>query len=212
MPRYLKYCPPMAFADRGAPPPRAVFFDLDQTLIQHSEAMTTIAERELRRITAGSAVRTAEFNAALFSAATKHWQNVGEATQPGDCVLRRILSAALLAAELNPALAPELLEAILRATAESSTPTRDAHECLFELRNLGVSIGIITNGFTCCKATRRALTSFSMPSTRSQPARRPAHKPKGKIFELALRRLNVPASQAWYVGDRMSAGPMRRAW
>jgi HAD superfamily hydrolase (TIGR01662 family) len=184
------------------PLPRAVFFDLDQTLIQHNEAIPSIAERELRRIAPNSASRAAEFNAALFAAATERWQKVGEATQPADGALRRILSTALLAAELDPALAPELLDAILRATAEATTPTIDAHECLLELKKLGISIGIITNGYTLLQRHKARVHKFldAVDSfTTSEQAG--AHKPDKKIFELALQRLNVPASEAWYVGD-----------
>ena len=106
--------------------PTAVFFDLDETLIQHSQEISVLAAGALRKIDPERAHATLDFNVALKGAAESLWPHIHEYTGRGEQVLGGVLSNALAAIGSEPspsrrALGPTLCrDAIVRSRSASA--------------------------------------------------------------------------------------------
>jgi putative hydrolase of the HAD superfamily len=182
--------------------PTAVFFDLDETLIQHSQDISVLAADALRKIDPGHAHATLNFNVALKGAAESLWPRIHEYTGRGEQVLGRVLSNALAAIGSEPSLGPKMLKIITSDVAASTQLTPHAHETLQELKSMGIAVGIITNGFTFLQMHKvrahglMTLVDFVITSEDAG-----THKPDRRIFDMALQKAGVHAATSWYVGD-----------
>ena len=88
-----------------------------------------------------------------------------------------------------------------------------AQRTLSELRERGIVTGLITNGIEQVQLGKvRKLNLQDQVDYVTVSAQARAHKPYAPVFELALKRANVKASQAIQVGDHATndvAGAIR---
>jgi putative hydrolase of the HAD superfamily len=185
--------------------PPAVFFDLDETLIEHR-----IDGAELiRRIYAAhrealDGVSEAEFRTMLRQNAAALWGTMFEPAEPGIDPLERSFRRTLEALGRDVVAAHSMRDSFVDIVLAETHPSAGAKEVLARLRADGVATGIITNGYIAFQERKIAhhgftgLTDFVLVSEAAG-----AHKPDPRIFQLALKRANVAPEDAWHVGDHL---------
>jgi FMN phosphatase YigB (HAD superfamily) len=185
-------------------PPRAVLFDLDQTLIQHTVSLSKATRQVLLSRAPKHETLIPEFESSFLSAAGELWDRIAELNDNGESLLRDMLERVLLRTGFSTILAEDLLQDLVDVIVRSSTLTTNALVALDALAFAGIRSGIITNGFTFLqlrKAVAHGLIERVEIFVTSEQAG--AHKPDRKIFDLALRQLGIRPAEAWYVGDNL---------
>lgn len=94
----------------------------------------------------------------------------------------------------------ELAEFWRSSFAVHAQPMRGAHEILARLRSLGIKTGIVTNGTIRLQQAKIDALGFRVDAvviSEQVGVKKPAPEP----FLECLRRLEVRASEAWFVGD-----------
>jgi putative hydrolase of the HAD superfamily len=185
--------------------PRAVLFDLDQTLIQHTVSLSKATRQVLLSRAPKHEALIPEFESSFLSAAGELWDRIAELNDNGEPLLRDMLDRVLLRTGFSTILAAEdLLQDLVNVIVRSSTLTTNALVALDALAFAGIRSGIITNGFTFLQLRKAAahglLERVEILVTSEQAG---AHKPDRKIFDLALRQLGIQPAEAWYVGDNL---------
>lgn len=199
--------------------PKAIFFDLDETLIENRIPMRELFARMYHDFDEQLGVDNQRpFFNALKSNATGLWESMFETqTSPEQqfitCFEQSILATEALSAEQSKALAKEMFDHFLDLSAHNVVLHDGALETLAELTDRGVITGIITNGIEQLqlgKIHQLELQHRVDHVTVSAQAR--AHKPHQPVFDLALSRAKVNADQAWQIGDHATndvAGAIR---
>ncbi len=179
----------------------ALFFDIDDTLC----ATTAFAQRARRNavhamVNAGLAAdpdevyRELEDVIAEFSSNYEHHY---------DKLLLRLPRAALEG--LNPALVVAAGVAAYHDTKfRELAPFPGALELLRDLKQAGLSVGIITHGLTVKQAeklVRLGLVPHLDPRAIFISDQIGISKPNPKLYQRALERVGVAAARAMYVGD-----------
>ncbi len=184
---------------------RAVFFDLDETLIAH-----TIDGPDLfRRIYAAHAdifagVELAQFGKVLRETATELWGAMFVPVAPGEDPLVRSFGRTLKGLGLDPAAGQRLRDSFVEIVLASTTPNPGAKEALARLRKEGVTTGIITNGYNSFQNLKidhhgfAGTTDFVLVSEAAG-----AHKPDPRIFRVALERAEAAPHEALHIGDHL---------
>ena len=100
------------------------------------------------------------------------------------------------------------IEEIFWNAAAPCTPTPGMPELLQALRKCGIQTGVISNmSFAGASLQRRLEKLF--PEHRFAAVLSSAdygfRKPNSRLFELALRKCNCPAADAWFIGDNLCA-------
>lgn len=108
----------------------------------------------------------------------------------------------LLVQELGLHHSPEVLLDDFSTHFDEAQAMPHAHAVLGELRRRGLKIGIVTNGWPeaqtrCLQACRLLPLVDDVVISKSVSL----SKPDPRIYQLALERLEVAASEAWFVGD-----------
>lgn len=183
----------------------AVFFDMDETLIEHTRTMYDIGHGvfEVGR-EALAEVEEGEFMKVFWAKAGEVWEMMTDGVLGGDVVLPQMFVNTLRAFEADEAFAEpmrmkfeELMVEVTRLR-DASVPVLDT------LRGAGIATGIITNGFTLLQERKidyhglREHVDFVLVSEAVG-----SHKPDRVIFEEALSRAGVEASQTLFVGDNL---------
>jgi putative hydrolase of the HAD superfamily len=190
-------------------PPRAVFFDLDDTLLDTSAGVQASWEIACGEFAAAlgsdwQAIRDAILHDMLAfwrdEAAVEHWR-----TRLADA-REHVMAITFEARGWNPALVKPLSD---RYAAE-----REIHLALFEdsletlelLRSRGFKLGLLTNGpaeMQRGKVRRFDLAHhFDVVVIEGEFGK---GKPHRAVFEHALATVGVPAGEAWHVGDNLYA-------
>jgi len=185
------------------PVPKAIFFDLDQTLIWHATPITELFQAVSRQhLTDSSGTGWDRFHGHLTQQAGRLWADIAVHQGRGEAEFRSMFRNSLLHVGDDPARAELMVDAFLAAVTESTGPTAGAHAVLDELAAAGIPTGIITNGF-CFLQQRKAeahglaeRVSFVVTSEDAG-----AHKPDPRIFRMALERIGLDARDCWHVGD-----------
>jgi HAD superfamily hydrolase (TIGR01509 family) len=184
---------------------RAVFFDLDETLIEH-----TIGGPELvRRIHATHAeaiggAPMAEFGAVLREKDGELWGTMFAPVDPGTDPLVRSFRRTLEALGRDPSAAQAMRDTFVNIVLAETRPSPGAKETLAHLRSTGVRTGIITNGYIAFQQMKidhhgfNGLTDFILVSEAAG-----AHKPDPRIFRTALEKAKIGAAEAFHVGDHL---------
>jgi FMN phosphatase YigB (HAD superfamily) len=184
---------------------RAVFFDLDETLIEH-----TLGPVELvRKIHAAHAramegVSEETFRVVLREKAAAIWGTMFEPTEPGVEPLVGAFRRTLETLGGDTGQARAMRDTFVELVLAGTRPHAGAKEALAELRARGVTTGIITNGYSYFQELKIAhhgfvgLTDFVLVSEAAG-----AHKPDSRIFQLALEHAGAAAPEAWHVGDHL---------
>jgi putative hydrolase of the HAD superfamily len=190
-------------------PPRAVFFDLDDTLLDTSAGVQVSWEIACGEFAAtlGSdwqAIRDAILHDMMAfwrdEAAVEHWRTRLAAAR------EHVMATTFEANNWDPALVKPLSD---RYGAERETHLalfEDSLETLESLRARGFKLGLLTNGpaeMQRGKVRRFDLAHhFEVVVIEGEFGK---GKPHRAVFEHALATVGVPATEAWHVGDNLYA-------
>lgn len=190
--------------------PRAILFDLDDTLIrayaQPEEAWTRLLNVFAAHLDAHDPAAIERVRAAVMEEARAFWSDSAAAAKwrldiPG---ARRLSVRRGLArlGRADDALADRIADSFTELRRQEYRLYPDAHATVDALRDAGVRLALVTNG---AAATQRAKIE------RFELAHRFHHiqiegefgqgKPELAVYRHALERLGVDASDAWMVGD-----------
>lgn len=175
---------------------RAVLFDLDGTLFDRHTAVTRLALDQAHAL--GPLLGTtapAHFAERLVALDAR-----GYVKKP--LAYRQLIEELGLDAR-HPRLQPEpLSEDFFRRYADHSVAFEGAHETLTALRQRGLRIGVVTNGRVAVQhAKLEALGLLPMVDAVLISEAEGLRKPDAALFQRALDRLDVTATETLHVGD-----------
>jgi putative hydrolase of the HAD superfamily len=201
---------------------RAIFFDLDDTLVDDTISTEECAEAVAREVAGGRGLAPADLAKAYLDAAIAFWESLEPGASPsrGDGIRRTMWRAALRSLHVDDdALAAALAERYDAVRAERVEYYPDAVPVLTRLHGR-YRLAIITNGFAETHKARIAplqlgrffdhvLMAGDLDMVKPDPA----------IFRYAMGLLDVLPSESVMVGDRFNrdvigaqAAGMRSIW
>ena len=197
--------------------PRAIFFDLDDTLLDTSGGVqaawrSTCAafapELGIEPDRLESAIREQLISFWKDEAAVEHWR-----TRLHDA-RRHNVALALQRLQLDPAAAPHLADRYWDEQAARMRLFDDSLETLSRLREAGFRLGLLTNG--PAEMQRWKLSRFPIAEHFDVIVIEGEFghgKPHPRVFEHALEQVGARPAEAWHVGDNLYAdiGGARRA-
>ena len=187
---------------------KAIFFDLDETLIQNKLSVTDIFSRMYTDFEDELGPNSQKpFFKELSESAKTTWAEMFVVDTPPERQLMQCFENSIKATDTVPAarqfsLAQDMFDHFLTLSSNNVIIQDKAEYVLSDLRSLGFKIGIITNGIEQIqlgKITKLGLQHMVDEVVVSAQAR--AHKPQAPVFELALSRINVTAGESMMVGD-----------
>lgn len=191
---------------------RAVFFDLDQTLILQRHNFEEICLQTADDFAEALApVTPKDFVRVFFPHAVTQWNLMMDRAKDGAQCRRDSFRDALAALGLDPALAEPMAARGDHHWIAANTLDPQAKPLLDSLASLGLIRGILTNGYRDIqqgKIARHDLLAHVNFAIASEEAR--AHKPAPGIFLQACAQANVAPEESLYVGDLLLndvAGP-----
>ncbi len=183
--------------------PTVIFFDLDETLINNAsgvEAMITgLYDSHLSALGPENQSR---FIQALTQQAGTMWQRMFEPGMSGRSVMVESFRQAIRSVGGDTDVAADMFELFIEKATTGARPCDNAIEVLQAVKDLGITTGIITNGFRELQTAKIRYHGFHELIDQvviSEQAG--AHKPDQKIFEYALALVNEEAVNAWHIGD-----------
>lgn len=172
--------------------PRAVLFDLDGTLFDRDASFLELVH-----------VQYQAFEAVLKQVPSEAFvRRVVELDEHGYADKAVVYRKIVREFGLPPDLGDHLTAHFQETYASFSRCFPEAPSVLADLRAHGIKLGIITNGSTRMQEDKiRHLGIMDLVDAILISEREGLRKPDRRIFERALARLNVDATEAWYVGD-----------
>jgi len=203
--------------------PRAILFDLDDTLLiafgpSQSQWQRTIAAFADRL----GAVEATAVAAAIATASTDLWADPGRHKfwrhRIGEARRKIVADAfAVLAASGHPvptqAVGDAMADAYNALHDEELAMFPDAHETLDKLKELGVKLALITNG--AAAPQRAKVVRFALEHRFDHIQIEGEHgfgKPEERAYTHAMEMLGVRPHETWMVGDNLEwevVGPQR---
>lgn len=194
--------------------PRAILFDLDDTLIDHSGTYESCWRTAAERAAAIFPDLTPEQFLETKDQTRAYWNsNHREHRLDLRMGRRRVVEGTLEALGLDTAHAAEIADLFHECREGGYELLPGAVETLEILRDAGIKLGLVTNGESLLQ--RSKLERFEL-------ARHFDHiqiegefglgKPEEGAYRAALKALDVPADAAWMVGDNLEwevAAPQR---
>lgn len=190
-------------------PPRAVFFDMDDTLLDGHTAMTaswSIVCAEAATAMGGNAERLRE---AIRRESIEFWKDEsisGHWRVKLDEARAQVLERALESEGLDSAQAHRLSLQYADLHRQHSALFDDAIETLETLRDRGLKLGLLTNGAhdpQWEKIKRFDLARhFDVIVVEGEFGR---GKPEPDVFHHALASVGASAHEAWHIGDNLYA-------
>jgi HAD superfamily hydrolase (TIGR01509 family) len=199
--------------------PKAIFFDLDETLIENVIPIGKLFGEMYYQFEGKLGAENKDvFFTTLRTNASTLWATMFETSvSPEQRFLECFAQSVRATGTVNESQSLELATAMVDRFRSLSVNNVRLHEgaqqTLYTLREMGFITGIITNGMEggqLAKIHKLGLESQVDHLVVSAQAR--AHKPDAKVFQLALDRAGVSPSQAWQVGDHATndvAGAIR---
>jgi putative hydrolase of the HAD superfamily len=188
------------------PPLAAVLFDLDDTLHDDTATYRRAAERVAQDVAAERGVDAAALLAAYVAQAESFWKNLSaeHLATPLVGVRAAMWRAALGTAGLDDAaLAERCGAAYNRYRKEHLQIWPGALELLVALRERGLKLALVTNGFAETHREKIVLLQLEDAFDEVFIADEVGMlKPDPRLFALACERLGVPPAAAAMVGDR----------
>jgi len=183
----------------------AVFFDLDETLIEHQrtgpELIKAIYEAHADAL---DGVDPAVFGKTVWRKATDMWHMMFDGILPGEVARVYTFKNTLRALELDTSIAEEMGHTFESIMLESTRPSPGAASVLDALRAAGVCTGIITNGYTSMQRRKIEHHGFTDRVDHIFVSEAiGAHKPDVRIFDHALSETGARADEAIHVGDHI---------
>lgn len=195
--------------------PRAILFDLDDTLIDHSGTIDSCWEAAVvRAVKIFPGLRPDEFLAAKDRVKETWWAaNHREGRLDLRMGRRRVVELALTDLGLDASHAVDIADIYHECREGSYELLPGAVETLEALREAGIKLGLVTNGEALLQ--RSKLERFEL-------ARHFDHiqiegefglgKPEEEAYRAALKALDVRPEEAWMIGDNLEwevAAPQR---
>ena len=189
--------------------PKAILFDLDDTIISFSGSSETCWHEVCERYAARVPGLTPErFLEAILEYAQWYWGDAARHKR-GRLDLRQarreVVAGAFLSLKINnPALANEIADAFSNLREASISLFPGAVETLASLRSRGVKLGLITNGDS--EGQRLKINTFELAAYFDCiliEGENGFGKPEPEVYELALKRLGIGPEEAWMVGDNL---------
>ena len=189
--------------------PRAIFFDMDDTLLDTSGGVMESWEIACRDAAPALGVEWEQLRTAILrematfwhdEAAVEHWR-----TRLADA-REHVISQCLASEGLDCAHARRISDLCGSAREERLVLFEDALETIVWLRTSGYRLGLITNGPAAmqrAKVERFGLAPlFDVVVIEGEFGH---GKPSPRVFEHALRMTGSAAHEAWHVGDNLYA-------
>jgi putative hydrolase of the HAD superfamily len=197
--------------------PKAIFFDLDDTLLNHTGNLESSWEPVLARAAEMiPGLEPAELREAIRVFAEDYWSDA-DRHREGRLNLRaarqRVVSGALEAMGHDPALGAELgnLYHDLRESGYDLLP--GAIETLEAFRDAGVRLALITNGEALLQRSKLERFDLARHFDHIQIEEEFGHgKPDERAYRHALDTLDLEPRDVWMVGDNLEweiAAPQR---
>jgi putative hydrolase of the HAD superfamily len=182
-----------------------VFFDLDETLIQHTLTGPELLSRvcDSHPAIVDGVDRTA-FGKAVWKRGNEHWDSMFEPGAGGKNALAATFGAALGDVGCDPGGGEALRDTFVQLVLETTRPSDGVYEALEQLAESGVRLGMVTNGYAYLQERKIAHHGFAdrfNPIIVSETAG--AHKPDPRVFEYALSQADSTAERSWFVGDNL---------
>jgi putative hydrolase of the HAD superfamily len=187
--------------------PRAVLFDLDDTIISNSrvtpaiwvEVCDKLAPQELASDLVTAVQESSQW---FWSESTRHRRG---RLNPQTASLEIVQTAFdRLGADAPPSLVGEIAETYRARREEAASLFPGAVETLGRLRNAGVRLALITNG--SAKGQRRKVERFELAGYFDCiviEGEFGVGKPDERVYLHALAQLSARPSEAWMVGDNL---------
>ena len=193
--------------------PRAILFDLDDTIIRAYARPDEAWERLLRRFEealgiAGDPAGLQQIKQTMLANGRSFWSDRARAAvwrlDIGGA--RRHVARQTLAAlgRADDALADRIAEAFTAMRREEYRLYPDSHATLDRLRQAGVALALITNGHA--ETQRAKVIRFELEKRFDHiqiEGEFGRGKPEVEVYHHALERLGVDARDTWMVGDNL---------
>ena len=190
---------------------RAIFFDLDGTLVDGSVTWRRSVSETIRAVTERNVgVDLGELESAYYAVAAQVWDTVKDGSPPSwgsmeaESVVRQVWGRALgCLGVVDEEIVRQAAEAYYAALRNMGAPAYgDVVECLQHLR-AGYALGVITNGPATTQLPKIELAGLAPYFNSVTTTDIGSGKPHGRIFEHALASVVVEAAHAVYVGDSL---------
>jgi putative hydrolase of the HAD superfamily len=173
--------------------PRAILFDLDDTLNDRQATLKVFVEHFLQEF-------SVKLEPISFDDLLLEYQRVDAGGYRSRDQVHQMLAESL--PWLEPVSAESLLAFWYDLFPKLSIPMPHARETLIVLQARGIKLGLVTNGKSKVqneKLETLRLKDFFDPILVSEHVG--VKKPDPRIFEIALEQLQLEASDVWMVGD-----------
>ncbi len=187
---------------------KAIFFDLDETLIENQLSVTDVFGRVYSDFAheLGPNQRKTFFGELRESAqnvwATMFERDMGPESQLVECFERSIAATNNVKPEQHLSLAQDMFEHFLYLSSNNVRFQDNALGVLNELEDRGFITGVITNGIEQVQLGKiRQLGIDTLVHHINISAQARAHKPLHPVFDQATNKAGVAASDAWMIGD-----------
>ena len=184
-------------------PYRAVLFDMDETLIEHSKSFEEIAHETYEAFADRlKPISEKKYWGTFWPKAVDLWFMMFDGVIDGDTARRYAYINTLRTLGADETLAEPMMHHGETVLVECANLIEDAHRVLQALRQAGIITGVVTNGYATTQRRKVAYheleekVDFVLVSEEVG-----AHKPDARIFREALRRAETAASDTLFVGD-----------
>lgn len=205
-------------------PPKVVFFDLDETLVQNvipiQQLFAQIYFQFKEELISDKTITDPQdiFFATLRSHTSVVWNTMFDGQGSPEqkliyCFSQSILSIKPMPENAADRLGKNMFNRFVSLSANNVRLQDDALATLAALKNAGFTTGVITNGIEQLQMAK--IKQLNLPNAVDHiivSAHAGAHKPDKKVFLHALDKASVDAHQAWQVGDHAAndvAGAIR---
>lgn len=191
--------------------PKAILFDLDDTLVVHNQASDEACEIACRRFSEKHkpAFTADMLNQSMIEMREWFWSTperhlVGRANMKK--ARREIATLALnQLGYFNENHIFEMADEYTQVHAEQIRLLPNSIPTLDKLKSMGVRMALITNGES--EIQRQKIDRFALAPYFEfilVEGEIGFGKPDKRVFELALEKLNLPAQDVWMIGDKLS--------
>jgi putative hydrolase of the HAD superfamily len=190
--------------------PRAIFFDMDDTLLDGVAAMTVSWEAVCQEYAPRIGCEDAEaLRLAIRKSGAEFWKDeaaVGHWRLDLDEARAIVVTNALAAGGWDCSLAREMALEYSRRHWAHLQPFEDAHETLHDLRAAGYKLAMITNGNGVPQRAKIDRHDFARHMDAIViEGEFGKGKPEREVFEHALAATGARPEEAWHIGDNLYA-------
>lgn len=183
----------------------AVFFDMDDTLIERTTNVLALLQATYRGFADALApIEETDFIQTFGRKSQDMWYMMEDGVLPGDVARLYMIVNTLRALKADQSVAGAMLKDFDDRIVNMTRLSGDTLVVMDTLREAGIKVGIVTNGFTTVqtrKIERLDLHNHSDFVLISEEVR--SFKPDRGIYDQAMSLAGVNAAQALFVGDNL---------